>query len=237
VIKLIVQVVAVLAVLVAAPAAAQTLRSPYDFVQESQAAQAVAGYIVTNQGVLGLGPESGPAFGLGYGIRISGPFTFDARISLFPTSRTVYNVTPVDTATLRVDPRAGMVPIGTADLSLLLTDASLRFDITGPRTWYGVQPYALLGVGGVMRAASDASLEAELPTDIDLRARFQNGVTGHVGGGLEWHPSQRFSFRLDARNTLWRVHVPRGFIVTGRRVSDAEWVQNANLSVGGALRF
>jgi hypothetical protein len=62
-------------------------------------------------------------------------------------------------------------------------------------------------------------------------------VTGHVGGGLEWHPSQRFSFRLDARNTLWRVHVPRGFIVTGRRVSDAEWVQNANLSVGGALRF
>lgn len=216
---------------------AQQIRSPYRFVETAQGIRAFPSYIFTDRGVLGIGPGSGPAAGAGYTIRISGPFNFDAQASFFPTSRRVYDIVPTDSATLRENPRAGLVELGTADLSLMLLDASLRFDITGPRTWYRLQPYALIGAGGVFRVTSDDTVEEDLPTDRDLRVRFRNGFTGHLGGGIEWHPAERFTLRLDARDVLWKLHVPQGFFEPGRVIDAEEWVQNAHLSLGLVFRF
>lgn len=218
---------------------AQGITSPYEFVDGRHSAHAYATYVFTDRGVLDLGPESGYAAGIGYGIRVSGPFNFDTRIAFLPTRRTIFDLAAEqpDTAAVRDDPRAGLEAIGTASLSLLLADASLRFDITGPRTWYRLQPYALIGAGAVFRLAEDRSEEEGLPTDVDLRVRFRNGVTGHVGAGVEWHATDRLTVRLDARDVLWRLHVPEGFITGGRVIDDREWVQTAHLSAGLALRF
>jgi hypothetical protein len=225
------------ALLWAAPALGQGIDSPYDFVEGSQEFWLFGGPILADRGVIDTGPGSGYAAGLGYTIRFSGPFNFDARVAYLPTDRRVYNITPADSAAVAEDPMVGLVELGTADLSLLLIDAALRFDITGPRTWHRLQPFALIGVGGIIGVSSDNSAEENLPTDIDLRTRFKNGVTGHVGIGAEAHLNDRFSLRLEARDLLWRIHVPAGFRVPGRLIDDAKWVQTGHFYVGLAYRF
>jgi opacity protein-like surface antigen len=223
----------------AASAAAQNIVSPYAFVERSQGVFAYATYVFTDRGTIEIGPHSGPAAGIGYAIRVSGPFTLDSRLAFFPTSRTVFNLeaAPGDPDAIREDPMVGLEEVGTADLSLLLADLSLRFDITGPRTWNNIQPYALLGLGGVFRAAAEHAAEEFIREDIDLRVRFRNGFTGHVGAGLEYYLSPRATLRLDARNLFWRLHVPAGFITPDRVIDDREWVQVPNLSVGASFRF
>jgi hypothetical protein len=222
----------------AAPGSAQRITSPYDFVEESQGLRAFGGYVLTDRGTLDTGPGSSYAAGLGYTLRISGPFNLDARVAYMPTDRRVYDTEPTDSAVLADDPTAGLVEVGTADLSLLLADASLRFDLTGARTWHRIQPYALLGVGGVFRVASDNAAEDLLSADAgERRVRFRNGVTGHVGAGFELHMSDRFTVLFDARDLLWKLHHPNGFREPGRVISSDEWVQTAHLSLGLVLRF
>ena len=231
--------IALLALLISTtlPLRGQGIDSPYDFVDSSQAVRAFGSYVVTDRGALGVGPGSSWAAGLGYNLRISGPFTLDARVAFMPTSRRVYDLAPAGSAELAADPMAGLELLGEADLSLLLLDAALRFDITGPRTWYGLQPYALIGAGGVLTVTEDNAVEEELPTGVELRVRFRNGFTGSVGGGIEWHASDRLTLVAEARDVLWKVHVPDGFLVPGRIIDDEEWVQTAHLSLGLNFRF
>ena len=142
-----------------------------------------------------------------------------------------------DSAALRADPTTGLEQVGVADVEMLLFDASLRFDLTGPRTWNRIQPYALIGVGGILVTGSDNSAEENVSDDRELRVRFRNGFTGHVGAGVELHLSERFTLRADARDLLWRLNVPSGFRTTGRVIGETEWVQTAHLAVALAVRF
>jgi opacity protein-like surface antigen len=225
-------------VLGAAPATAQTIQSPYDFVDRSMSLWAFGSAVFTDRGPLEIGPGSGYAAGIGYSVRVSGPFNFDARAAFLPTSRRVFEVVPTaDTAAVRENPMVGLNQIGTADLSLLLVDASLRFDITGPRTWNKLQPYALIGAGAALGVSSDDAIDEELPEDSDLEVDFKNGFTGHVGAGVEWYASDRFSVRLDARDILWKINVPDGFFTDTRIVDADQWVQTAHVSLGLAFRF
>lgn len=238
-IRRILQTVLVLAAaaLFVRPGSAQTIRSPYDFVENSQGVRVFAAYVATDRGTINVGPGSAMGYGVGYTIRLSGPFNLDGRLSYLPTDRQVFDITEADSAAIREDPTVGLVELGTADLALALLDVSLRFDITGPRTWHNLQPYALLGVGGVLVVSTDNAVEQDLPTDIDLRVRFQNGVTGHVGAGVEWHLGDHFGIRAEARDLLWNVDIPDGFFVPGRVIDDSEWVQTAHLSLGLSYRF
>ena len=222
-------------------ARAQSITSPYDFVETSQALRAIGAYVATDRGAIDIGPGSGLAAGLGYTIRLSGPFTVDVRALFLPTTRRVYSVVDpaeADSAAIARDPTEGLELVGEADLSLVIADASLRFDITGPRTWHRLQPFVLIGVGGVLRVASDNAVEESLPADMpELRARFRNGFTGNVGAGVEWHASDRLTLVAEARDVLWKIHVPDGFFVSGRNIDNEEWVQTAHLSLGLAFRF
>jgi hypothetical protein len=224
---------------VAPPAAAQTITSPYEFVERRQGLFAYGTHVLTDRGTIKVGPHSATGAGLGYAIRLSGPFTFDTRLAVLPTRRTVYDRRDDqhDPEAIAQDPMVGLVEVGTADLSLLLADVSLRFDITGPRTWYKIQPYALLGAGGVFPFAAEHDAEAALPAESDLRVRFSNGVTGHFGGGLEYFLTDRLTGRLDARNVLWRLNIPSGFITSARVIDDREWLMTAHLSLGLGYRF
>lgn len=221
-----------------APASGQSIDSPYDFVETSQAFRVFGGAVLTERGVIDTGPGSSYGFGAGYTIRISGPFNLDARAVYIPTDRRVYDLDLAqDSAVADDDPMVGLAELGTADLSLLLIDAALRFDLTGPRTWHHIQPYALIGVGAAIGVSSDNAVEESLPTDIDLRVRFKNGVTGHIGLGAEVYLGQRFTLTAEARDLLWRIHVPDGFRDPNRVISDAEWVQTGHLNLGLAFRI
>ena len=224
-------------VLSAGSAEGQQISSPYEFLETAQGIRVFGGYVFADRGPIDIGPGSGPAIGAGYNIRVSGPFEFDGQVTFLPTSRRVFDITPTDSATLHEDPRAGLVELGTADLSLMLLDLTLRFDLTGPRTWHDLQPFALIGAGGVFRLAADNTVEENLPTDVELRVRFRNGFTGHVGAGVEWHFSDRFTLRFDARDVLWKIHTPRGFFQRGRLIDNEQWVQTGHLTLGLVWRY
>lgn len=223
----------------AAPAAAQRITSPFEFVDGKHAFYTFGSTVFTDRGTLDTGPGSGYAGGLGYGFRVSGPFVLEVRAAYFPTDRRVYNDTSTfaDSTTLRADPTFGLEQVGTADMELVLLDASLRFNLTGPRTWYLIQPYALIGAGGALVASQARTGEDQIEEDSQLLVRFRNGFTGHVGGGVELHLSDHFTVRADARDLLWKLHLPEGFRTTGRVIDDEQWVQTAHLSLGVVIRF
>ena len=119
-------------------AASQTIPSAYRFLETSQSVGATGGYVFTNDGALRLGPASAPYFGGRYNIRISGPFTAEGEVGFMPTTRMVWDTVAGDTT---------REAIGEADMSLLTAMASLRFNLTGPRTWRSLQPFLDLAIG------------------------------------------------------------------------------------------
>lgn len=222
-----------------APAAAQSITSPYEFVEGAHAFYAFGSAVFTDRGTLDTGPGSGYAVGLGYNFRLSGPFNLGVRVSYLPTDRRVYtdSATLADSLALRADPMTKLYQVGTADVTLLLLDASLRFDVTGPRTWHRIQPYVVMGGGGALVLSQGNDGEDQLPPDIQLQVRFRDGWTGHVGAGFEVHFTDHLSARFDARDVLWKIHIPPGFVSTGRVIDQEQWVQSAHLTLGLTLRL
>jgi hypothetical protein len=217
-------------ILFAAPAAAQRIESPYRFVDTRQFLGVHASHVRTSEGVLEAGPQDGVAFGAGWAIRVTGPFMFGAEMSYLPTTRTVR-----DTAFVAAD--SLFAALGEADMHILMGMATLRLNITGPRTWNALQPFALMGAGVAIDLAPTGAVEREIPAT----RRFDFGTTfaGQVGGGVEWFPSPRLSTRLDARHMSWRLRVPEGFAQTpiGARLSRADWEGNTVLTAGVSIHF
>ena len=217
-------------VCLAAQAAAQAINSPYRFIDQKQSGGPFAGYLLTSEGALGLAPKSGPIFGGRYTIRLSGPFVVEADLGYFNSTRSV-----LDTVVVVAD--SARRTVGETDFSAVHAIGSLRFNITGPRTWHGLQPFLLFGAGAVV----DLSPSTDLDDDISADARFDFGTSfaGQLGGGIEWFPSQRLTVRIDARNLLWKITTPTGFLLGefGARTPGDEWLQNGQFSAGISLHF
>lgn len=217
----------------AAPAAAQTITSPYEFVERGQFMAPTAGYLVTSRGLLELGPRSGPVYGLGYSVRLGGPFNLDASASVIPTTRTVMDTVPGDSAVLVDNPLAGVTPIGEHDLGIGLLAVALRFDVTGPRTYHHLMPYVIFGGGVAFRLWENGIADVHL---IEARRfKFNRTFTGQIGGGVELLLGDRFTVRLDARDLFWKLKIPVAF--QRLNVPEDEWVQNLHANLGIGLRF
>jgi hypothetical protein len=212
----------------AGPTSAQAITSPYRFLDRGQSIGPFAGYIAASKGSIGFGPSSGPVFGARYGIRITGPFTLEAEAAYFPTTRAVLDTVPADT-TVEV--------VGEADLALAIAWAALRFNLTGPRTFHGVQPFLLFGGGAAIDVAGDAAAEEDLAPDV--RFDFGTSFAGELGAGIEWFLSPSAALRLDGSNLLWRLKTPLPFLQGARSLvfTDREWAQNFQLSAGFSLYF
>lgn len=217
--------------LAVAPAAGQSIDSPYRFVEHSQTAGLLGGHISTAKGPLGLGPESAIAFGGRYGITVTGPFVFEVELMFAPTTRAV-----LDTA-FTSGPDSAHVVAGEADMSLLLGMANLRFNVTGARTWYDLQPFVIFGGGIITDLAGDAAADEDVVAD----ARFEFGTSfaGQVGLGAEYHLSPRWTLRADARSALWKLKNPTAFrLQDEERVLPADqWESNTVLTAGFSMRF
>jgi len=207
---------------------AQTIRSPYRFVEKSQTGGIWAGYLATDRGEVGFGPEAGPILGGRYSIRLSGAFTVEADAGYFSSTRTV-----LDTAIVE----DGFRKVGEADFHALLLNGSLRFNLTGPRTWHRLQPYALFGAGAMVDLTGTSNLDEMLP--VDVRYDFGTSFAGQFGGGVEWFPSQRLTFRFDVRDVLWKINTPTAFLLSrlGEETTPDQWTSNFLFSAGAALHF
>jgi hypothetical protein len=207
---------------------AQSIQSPYRFVDKTQAVSIFAGYVATTKGSVGLGPESAPLIGARYSIRLSGPFVIELEPAFFKSTRDVRDTTVVDSA---------RKVVGEGDVALLVVNGGLRFNITGPRTWNRLQPFLLFG-GGAAIDLSGSSPDDDLVT-AEARFDFGTSFAGAIGGGVEWFASDRFTVRLDARNALWKIETPLAFMADafGANTPGDEWVQNGWFTVGFSLRF
>lgn len=213
--------------LTAGAAAGQTIESPYRFIDPGQQANAYVGWIATDAGARDLGPESALTYGLRYGIRVTGPFSVELAAGVLPTTRSVQDTAIAGADTTIVDTGID------ADITLGIATADLRFDITGPRTWHGLMPFALLGVGGAFVLSEDDA--ADEIVEPDVRYNFGTRLMGDLGVGVEWFPVERLTLRLDARNQLWQIDAPRALRTLD--TPSSEWVQNFLLSAGVSFRF
>jgi hypothetical protein len=221
---------AALFLFVASPLHAQRIDSPYRFLDHGQHVGLFGGYIAADEGVLGIGPEAGPALGARWALRVSGPFSVGAEVAFMPTKRTVR-----DTVFVAAD--SMFRSIGEADMSLLTVMGNLRVNLTGARTWNSIQPFVLLGAGVALNLAGETAQEAEL--DPTQRFDFGTSFAGQFGAGADWFPTSRVSLSLDARNMLWKLNAPDAFRLTenGRRFAGSEWEQNLAVTVGLSFHF
>lgn len=214
-------------------AAAQEITSPYRFVDSSQALGLFGGYALTDEGSFDLGPESAPTGGLRYAIRISGPFTFEAEAAFLPSERAVFDTAFVE---------AGRERIGEADLRLLLVQGALRFNITGPRTYRGLQPFLVFGGGAAIDVSdSDGAFRDELGPDVVFD--FGTTFAAQIGVGIEWFASRNIAVRADVRDVFWQIEAPAAF--TDPEISpnpdldvpSEEWLQNFLFLLGLSYHF
>jgi hypothetical protein len=214
----------------ALPAAAQRIDSPYRFIDATQHAGAFFGHIDARAGRLGLGPQPGPVMGGRWAIRIGGPISVGGELGYLPTTRVVR-----DTVFVAAD--SVFRPIAEANMRLLTAHGVLTFSVTGPRTWHSVRPLLSLGAGAVFDLGGSAPEEVELPANV--RYRFGTSFAGHIGAAVEWFPTGRISVRGDARNALWRLGIPEGFLFApaGRGLPRSEWESNLTVAAGVSFHF
>lgn len=213
----------------AAPAAAQQIPSPYRYVEERMSLAAEAGYLVTQRVDPDVGPRSGPYTGARFLIRITPPVSGEIALGLALSDRTVFRNTP---AAQNPDSLVAE-PIGSTAMPLFFAEAGFRLHLTGPRTWNGIAPFLSGTVGGGFSAGGRLDEEDELPTDD--RFAFGPALAVSVGTGADVFMAERVSLRVDLRNRIWRVTVPAGFTEFNRE--DAIWRNNPSFTLGAAYHF
>jgi hypothetical protein len=218
------------AILLLAPVtgAAQTVPSPFRFIETKQEVGLLFGVTDAARGRFGFGPGGGLRLGARWGIRISGPLGFEGVAGLITGQRDV------------VDPRRpdGDRKIGEVDALLGTVDGRLRFTFTGERSWHGLAPFIVAGGGLIFDASAAQALDEEL--DTQDRFDFGTGFLGTFGGGTHVYLTDRLALRGDGIFSLWKINTPPGFSDPDRgieSVEESEWVSALHLTVSAVIRF
>lgn len=220
-------------------AAAQTITSPYEYIDPSMRVGITAGYLfteteltLTDSTSAALGPKSGPVFGVNYALRVSGPISLEAAVAVSPTERQLFG--PEFNADSSV---VTAVDLGVAvPATIVMADAGLRFHLTGPRTWNGLAPFVAANAG--ITADVRGTFQEETEAGLASTELFRFGPTFALGAalGTDWFPTRRTSIRLEASGRLWRMRTPSG-LLSNRDTDQREWNPVGGLSVGGAFHF
>jgi len=211
-----------------ADASAQSIPSPYSFIEQRQELGLIVGVTDAGTGRFGYGPKGGLTYGARWGLEVSGPISLEAVTSLIDATRDVIN--------------PGRAPgdrkVGEADATMATIDARLKFTLTGDRSWNDLSPFIVLGGGIAFDVSADSEDDLLLPPE----DRFDMGTSffGTLGLGTRWFVSDHFALRLDGTFGLWKIGTPPGFSDPVRGfegVETSEWVQALGLSVSTLFRW
>ena len=213
------------------PVAGQVIPSSYAPVEHSQAWAISVGKSDLNPGQLGLGPQNATTAGGRYGVAAGSAINFDADATLFRSTRDVLDVSrPVDDRSL-----------GTTDIDILLFDLRLRVNLTGQRTWHGLQPFIAFGGGVGFPVSIDHLLETNSDMPLDEWYEFGTRFTGTLAGGVNFHVHDKVSLRVDGVMNLWKIVTPVGWQTVAvdplGENPEGEWVAARTVRVGLAWRF
>ena len=219
---------AALGLLSPALADAQSIPSPYAYIERGSEAGIYGGVMNSNTGRFGYGPAGGPVTGARYALELSGPLSFGGVVGFIKSERDV------------IDPgRAeGDRLIGQADASIVTIDARIRFTFTGRRTWHRLAPYFTAGGGIALDASSENALDQILlPED---QFDFGTSFFGTLGLGTRWFLTDRIVIRPEWNFSLWKVDTPPGYADPDRDflgVADGEWLEGSQFSIGLFYRW
>lgn len=207
---------------------AQSIPSPYSYLEERQELGLFYGYMDVATGRFEYGPQGGHVLGTRYGIELSGPLSFEGVVQLIDGERNV------------IDPgRAeGDRIIGQAPSTITTIEARLKFTATGRRSWHRIAPFVDFGGGIAIDASSDSDLDdVLLPVD---RFDFGTSFFGTMSGGVRWFATERFTLRGDWVFSLWKIDTPPGYADPDRgfvAVSDGEWVWGNTATIALLFRW
>ena len=211
-----------------ATVAAQSIPSPYRYIERGMEVGAEVGYVSSATGRFGYGPKGGLLTGARWGIELAGPVSFEAVTGVVSGTRDVVN--PGRDEGDRV--------VGEADTRMTTIDARLKFSFTGRRSWHGLSPFLVAG-GGIAMDLSGTSEDDEL---LEAEDQFDFGTSffGTTGVGTRIFVSERLTLRTDAIFQLWQIDTPPGFAEPERgfeSVEESEWVSGYRLSVSAVIRW
>lgn len=208
---------------------AQTISSPYRYVEQAQEAGVFVGHLSPDRGQFGFGPGPGLVLGARYGLELTGPLALEGVVTSFPTTRDVVNPARIE----------GDRIVGEADVALVIVEARLRFTLTGRRTWHRLQPFIVAG-GGL---AFDAEgVQRDDVVNLEERDQFVFGTkfTGIVGGGVRWLLGDRLGLRAEGSINLWKLDTPAGYEDPERgfeSVPESEWSNATGFTVSLTWRW
>ncbi len=219
---------AAILLIAALPLDAQSIPSPFKYLERGQEAGPFGGYASTSTGRFGYGPGSGPLLGLRYAVELSGPLSFEGVASYLKADRDV------------VDPgrEEGDRVIGVADGSVMMLDARLRFTFTGRRSWNRLAPFLSAGGGMAFGAASGSDLDDQLLAEDVFD--FGTSFYGSLGLGSRLFLTDRFALRGEWLFSLWELDTPPGYADPERNftaVDDGEWLWKSALVVSLLYRW
>jgi hypothetical protein len=203
---------------------AQTIPSPYHYVEKAQTLGIHAGYLWTERGKYDTNPTSGPLVELRYEGRFAGPVSAIASVDFLSSDRPVYTRAAGATTSVRLPDASSLVASA---------EAGFRLSITGPRTWHGLQPSVATTAGLVTNLAGRTDEEKQLPGDQLVRLGPAFAVS--PSAGIDWFPTERISLDLRATDHIWRRTTPAGLTDSGTK--ETAWTNNVGVTVGAALHF
>lgn len=210
----------------ARPAAAQSIPSPYRFIEERQEVGAFGGYMSAATGRFGYGPAGGLWGGARYGLELTGPLSIEGVVGAVQGTRDIVN------------PRRpeGDRVVGEGDALVATVDGRLKLSAVGRRAWHGLSPFLVAG-GGV---AWDVAPAPDADEDLEADEIFEFGPSffGTLGVGTRWFITENVALRTDALFSLWKLSTPVGFAdptLGLGPVPEGEWVRA--LSITGSLLF
>lgn len=178
------------------PAAAQVGHlpdgSPYRDIGKKKSLTALGGHLGGNGGLLGVGPHDGMAYGLRYGLAVSGPLEFGFSVSYADLQGAL--VTRDTDGKLAL---GGLVPS-----PVWMFETTLQFTLTGGKTWHRLAPYFGGGAGYARRFSSTLN-----PDAFDFGGRFY--LTPFAGTRV--FVNSRSFVRAELHGAFWKLAYPPSY--------------------------
>ncbi len=207
---------------------AQSITSPYRFIEGRHEIGGYVAHVPGNRGTMELGPGDGVMVGARYGLDVGGPFTLEFGGFFLPTDRNVRAPNEQGTA---------IEDVGSASALVGGIDGRIRFTLTGPRTWHGLAPHVLAGGGAVGNLSGRIEEEAAFPSDV--RFTFGPSFLGVLGAGSRYFVTDQIVVRFDAVAHFWKLGTPRSFlsVESDTPIVGDQWPAVGGFAVGLSWRF
>jgi hypothetical protein len=201
-------------------------RSPFVDLEYRQQLSILGGYYGAKRDPVGVGPQSGPVFGVQYDLGFGGPVLLTTRVRSVASERTV--IDPIRPAARRV--------LGTDRRPLTMADVGLTLALTGQRSYRGLVPLVHGGVG----VASDFAGADPGQFKFGTSFAFAYGL-----GARYVPPGTRWSLRADLGNSLYRLRYPNTYStpaldstsVLPARARLTRWLNNTAITAGVSYQF